>query len=272
MRAAFRDVVRSEGRRRYDSRGGESVESDRSEGVPLGGMPDAVLADPSATPGDCVSLSVLTPGSVVKLERVPLAATVAEVVNSVRGEPLTDWSEVALLLSRPGRGEPQKLSPQQSLGEAGVQPGDALIHAYTVQWGSGWQEIGLFLASSAGAGVIGGAAYDLLKSTLRTAARRWGKRRSATAASSLSRDEVLRIAQACLAIDAGVGRPGDLKAVSIDRDPTGSGGPEAWTVSFALPHREVALKISVPADGPEHAMIFIDDHAAQQLPTFHYKK
>ena len=215
---------------------------------------------------DYVSVSVVTLGSVVKLERVPLAATVAEVVNSVRGEPLTDWSEVSLGLSRPGRGEPQTLSPQQSLREAGVQSGDALIHAHPIRAASGWQEIGLFLASSAGAGVIGGAAYDLLKSTLRTAAKRWGKRQAETSASSLSRDEILRIAQACLAIDAGVGRPGDLKAVSIDRDPADSGGPETWIVSFTLPHKEVAVKISVPTDGPEHAMIFIDNHAPRQLP------
>ena len=82
------------------------------------GSPDAPGED-----GNYVSVSVVTLGSVVKLERVPLTATVAEVVNSVRREPLTGWSEVSLGLSRPGRREPQTLSPQQALGEAGVQHG-----------------------------------------------------------------------------------------------------------------------------------------------------
>jgi hypothetical protein len=46
-----------------------------------------------------ISLSVATPGNVVKLERIPLTATVAEVVNGVRRAPVADWSEVAVAAS-----------------------------------------------------------------------------------------------------------------------------------------------------------------------------
>ena len=240
------------------------MDNDQTESAPLERASTAGCEEPVE---DYISLSVATIGNVVKLEHVPLTATIAEVVNGVRREPLTDWNDVALILFRRGNREPQTLSPHQSLREAGVLSGDTLIHGYPIKLSSGWQEVGLFLATSAGAGVVGGAAYDLLKSTLRSAAGRWRERRASTSP-SLSRDEVLRIAQACLAMDSGIELQG-LKAVSIGPDPTSRGGPETWVVCFMLPHQDLEVKVSVPADGPEHAMVFIDHQTVGQLPNFH---
>lgn len=234
----------------------ESTASERAFGAGTG---EAVAAAE-----DSISMTVATPGNVVRLEHVPLTATVAEVVNSVRPEPVADWNEVGLLLHRPGREEPQRLSPEQSLGEAGVQAGDTLIHAYAARWGSGWREIATFLATSGSAGIVGGAAYDLLKVTVRRAVNRWRIQRG-SASPSLSRDEVLRIAQACLSMDSGI-ELRDLRTVEIGLDRTGSGGPETWIVSFLLAHRQIEVKVSVPDDGPEHALVFIDHQATGRLP------
>lgn len=243
------------------------MDSEHDEGTALERAFGARSDEPVAAAEDSISITVTTFGSVVKLDHVPLTATVAELVDSVRREPVTDWNEVALLLHRPGREEPQTLSPRQSLREADVQSGDTLIHAYAVRWASGWQEVAFFLATSSSAGVVGGAAYDLLKSTVRRATGRWW-RRQGSASPSLSRDEALRIAQACLSLDSGI-ELRDLRSVEIGLDRTSSGGPETWIVSFLLAHSQIEVKVSVPPDGPEHALIFIDHQTSRPLPETH---
>jgi hypothetical protein len=251
--------------------GGRRVDNEKNEKVALERAFGEESDESLQTADEYISLSVVTIGLVAKLEHVSLAATVAEVVNRVRREAATDWSDIAVIL-RSGSGEPRTLSHHESLREAGVKSGDTLVFAHSVTWGSGWQEVALFMGTSASAGVIGGAAYDLLKSTLRAMAGRWQKHRSSTSAPSLSRDEALRIAQACLSISAGIEDPRDLRALSIAPDATSSGGSETWIVSFILPDRSVEVKVSVPAEGPEHAMVLIDHRPGGSLPESHRER
>jgi hypothetical protein len=68
---------------------------------------------------------VVTIGLVVELEDVSLATLVSEVIDRVRREAAIDGSGV--LIRQPADGEPQVLSPQQSLREARVKSGDRLI-------------------------------------------------------------------------------------------------------------------------------------------------
>lgn len=209
------------------------------------------------TADEQITLSVLTMGLVIELKDVSPAALVSEVINRVRREAATDWSDIAVLL-RSDDGEPRTLSPHQSLRAAGVQSGDTLIFAFPVALGSGWQEVALFLGTSASAGVVGGAAYDLLKSTLHAMAARWQQRRGSTATPSLDRYEALRIAQACLSGSVGVEDPRQLTAVSIRPDSSTTNDAVTWIVTFTLPDRSVEAKVSVPDEGPEHTMILLD--------------
>jgi hypothetical protein len=92
------------------------------------------------------------------------------------------------------------------------------MFASLATWGSSWQEVALFLGTSASAGVVGGAAYDLLKSTIHAMTARWQQRLGSTANPSLYRYQPLRIAQACLSGSLGVEGPRQLTAVSIRPD------------------------------------------------------
>lgn len=227
------------------------------QGAPL--EQDAETGHGAAPPtaDEQIALSVVTMGLVVEFEDVSPAALVSEVINRVRREAATDWSGIAVLL-RSGDSEPRTLSPHQSLRAAGVRSGDTLIFAASATWGSGWQEVALFFGTSASAGVVGGAAYDLLKSTLHEMTARWQQRRGSTATPSLDRYEALRIAQACLSGSLGVEDPRQLTAVSIRPDSATTNGPVTWTVTFVLPDRSVEVKVSVPAEGPVHTMILLD--------------
>ena len=227
------------------------------QGSPVEPDPETGHGETPPTVDEQVALSVVTMGLVVELKDVSPAALVCDVINRVRREAATDWSDVAVLL-RSGDGEPKTLLPHQSLRAAGVQSGDTLIFASSATWGSGWQEVVLFLGTSASAGVIGGAAYDLLKSTLHAMAARWQQRHGSTAAPSLDRYAALRIAQACLSGSVGVEDPRQLTAVSIRPDSATTNDAVTWIVTFMLPDRSVEVKVSVPAEGPEHTMMLLD--------------
>jgi hypothetical protein len=149
------------------------VDNEDKESSPLEQADKARHEEPVPPADEYISLSVVTTGLVVELEHVSSAATVAEVVNRIRREAATDWSEAIIL--RRGSKALRALSPDESLRGAGVQSGDTLIFTPSATWGSGWQEVALFLGTSASAGVVGGAAYDLLKSTLRAMTARWQK-------------------------------------------------------------------------------------------------
>lgn len=227
------------------------------QGSPVEPNADTGHGEAPPTADEQIALSVVTMGLVVELEDLSPAALVSDVINRVRREAATDWSDIAVLL-RSGDGEPKSLNPHDSLRAAGVQSGDTLIFASSAHWGSGWQEVALFLGTSASAGVIGGAAYDLLKSTLHAMAARWQQRRGSTATPSLDQYEALRIAQACLSGSVGVEDPQQLTAVSIRPDSATTKGAVTWIVTFMLPDRSVEAKVSVPAEGPERTMILLD--------------
>jgi hypothetical protein len=73
-----------------------------------------------------------------------------------------------------------------------------------------------------------------------------------------SRDEALQIAQSCLSLSTRIEDQEDLKAVSVRHKVADDGGPEMWVVTFVLPDRSVEVKVSVPDEGPEQSMVFLD--------------
>lgn len=226
-----------------------------------GGHLDQPIGEGSAEslqePDEYISLTVVTMGDVRELDHVSLGATVGEVIERVRREAAIDWSDI-LVTVRSGGPELRAVSPKQTLLEAGIAEGDTLIFTPSATWGSGWQEVAIYLGTSASAGVIGGAAYDLLKSTIKTLAARWQGHRGSDPAPSLSQDEALRIAHACLSLTTRIEDRGDLRVVSIRSEAARGSGSETWVVTFILPDRSVEVKVLVPEEGPEHTMVLLD--------------
>jgi hypothetical protein len=216
-------------------------------------------SEPLQAADERISLTVATMGHVTQLDAISRETTVAEVVDRVRREAAIDWDDIVITV-RSGDSKVRAVSPKQTLCAAGVEAGDTLIFTSPVVWGSGWLEVAVFLGDSAAAGVVGAAAYDLLKATVRSTAARWRDRRGSTSAPSLSRDEALQIAQSCLSLSMRIEDRRDLKAVLIRHEAATNSAPEMWVVTFGLPDRSVEVKVSVPAEGPEHTMVLLDHH------------
>jgi hypothetical protein len=228
---------------------------------------ESAVSPPEA--GEPISVTIVTMGQVRRLDDLSRKATVAEVAERVRRETAIDWDGVIVTV-RSGDSALRVVSPQQTLREAGIATGDTLLLTpRSIVWGSGWQEVAVFLADSAAAGVVGAAATGLLKATIKSMSARWRERRGSSAIPSLSRDEAFRIAQSCLSLSTRIDDQRDLKAVSMRHEAAGDIGPEMWIFSFSLPDRWVEVKVLVPEEGPEHTMVLLDHRPGGYLSDPH---
>jgi hypothetical protein len=91
-----------------------------------------------------ISLTVATMGHVTQLDAVSGESTVAEVVDRVRRETAMGWDDIVVTV-RSGRSKLRVVSANETLRDAGIAFGDTLIFTQSFVWGSGWQEVAVFL-------------------------------------------------------------------------------------------------------------------------------
>ena len=198
------------------------------------------------------SLIVNVPdGRRFKLTDIQAEATVEEIARAILDyayptpEGFGPRPVVVDLILGDGRGK--RIASSETLRDAGVSDGDhlAISTEATAGGGSVWVEVAAFLAAAVASGVAGNAAYDMLKSTVRSIAARWRKRRTDSNASTLRETEAISIAHACACLHLHIADPQQLNAVSARHNLSTSDNCDEWVITFRSSIFKLVRDVSV---------------------------
>lgn len=196
-------------------------------------------------------------GRIHELRSIPTTTTVAGIVSFILQESGYDAREgIAVVLYRDSRA--LALMSDQTLHEAGVRSGDRLQILFPAeQGGPAWLEVAKYLESQAAGGVIGGAAFGLLISTIHSVRARWRKLNTGRRLPDLEKAEAVEIAIACVCIKFNIDDPCKLVSLSAEHNQNAN----EWTILLRSNVIErfggMEVRVKVSTTDPEQAQILI---------------